>query len=109
MDTGIDGSRFFGGMRVDCAVAGHQGVDVSDAHQNADVAVWKLVGDLDLVEILRGVVVNRGPEQVAQVVDVSVRRRDRNVRLEGSDLLLNRRWEVRFKAVFDHDFASDRL
>jgi len=37
------------------------------ADQDLDVAIGQALGDLDLVEIFRGVVVDRRPEQVAQV------------------------------------------
>jgi len=44
-----------------------KGIHVGDADQDLDVAIGQALGDLDLVEIFRGVVVDRRPEQVAQV------------------------------------------
>ena len=54
-------------MLVDDAALLHARVHVGHANQHANATVGQLLGPLDLVEILRGVVVDRGPEQTAQV------------------------------------------
>jgi len=66
-DTGVDRRRLGGGVLIDGAVARDIGVDVGNADQDLDVAVRELFGDFDLVEVAGGVVVDGGPQQVAEV------------------------------------------
>ena len=55
------------GVLVDRAVLRHEGVDVGDADQNANVAVRQALAHLDLIEIARLAVVDRRPEERTQI------------------------------------------
>ena len=65
------------GVGVDDGALMDAAVYIGDADQDADAAVGELLGPLDLVEILGGVVVDGGPEQVAQVLDSGIGGRSR--------------------------------
>ena len=72
----------------------HARVDVGHADQHADAAVGQLLGPLDLVEIFRGVVVDGGPEQIAQVGE-AVGGGKGGLRLDGGKFRVGSRQENR--------------
>ena len=66
-DAGVDGGGLAGGVLVDGRGFGDESVDVGDADHDFDAAIGKALGDFDLVEVLRSVVVNRRPQQIAEI------------------------------------------
>ena len=55
---------------VDRRILRHERVDVGDGDQHPRRAVGQPLGDLELIEIARRVVVDGRPEQTAQVADI---------------------------------------
>jgi len=49
---------------------GHEGIHVGDSDQHFDVPDGQPFGDLDLIEIARSVVVDRGPKQCPQIMNI---------------------------------------
>jgi len=69
-DSGIDRGGFPLGVLVDGSSARDECIHVRDADSDLYLAVGDGFGHFDLIEVARGVVVDRGPEQVPQVVNV---------------------------------------
>ena len=67
------------------------------------------VGYLNLIEITRGIVIDRRPEQIAQVANRSTRRHLWRVRVQSRKLLLNLRRKFRLKAVRQNGLFGCRL
>ena len=88
-------------MLVEQGALGNAHVDVGHADEHADAAVRELLGPLDLVEIFGCVVVDGGPEQVAQVLRSGGRWQFR-MRLDGGQFGVGTGRKIRLKAVFDH-------
>ena len=65
--TGVHGSRILLRVQVGGRLLRDQCVDVGDRDENANRAVAQLVGDLDLIEVARFGVVDRRPQEIAQV------------------------------------------
>ena len=61
----------------------------------------KLLGPLDLVQILGGIVVNRGPEQAAQILRTG-RGGRRGMGLNGGQFRVGSGGEIRLETVLDH-------
>jgi len=76
-------------------------VDVRYSYQHADAAVGQLLGPLDLVEIARGVIVNRGPEKAAQVGE-AVGCGEGGLGLDGGEFGVGTGREIGVKSVLDH-------
>src|SRR5271166_515697 len=76
-------------------------VDIRHAHQYTDAAVGQLLGPLDLVEISRGVVIDRGPEQIAQV-GKAVGCGKGGLRLDSGQFRVGSGRKVGLKSVLDH-------
>ncbi len=76
-------------------------VHVGDADQHADAAIGQLLGPLDLIQILGGVVVERGPEQLAQVMR-GRSGRQLGVGLDRAQLGFGSGGEIRLKTVLHH-------
>ena len=66
-NAGVNGGRLKLRVLVDHRAPRYARVDVGNADEHADVAVGQLLGPLDLIEILRGVVIDGGPKQAAQI------------------------------------------
>ncbi len=64
---GVDRGGVDLGVEVDGRAQLHQGVDVGDGDPDADGAIRLGLGDLDLIEVAAVVVVDRRPEELAQV------------------------------------------
>ena len=88
-------------MGVEQCAFVHARVDIRHAHKHADAAVGQLLGPLDLVEIARSVVVNRGPEQIAQV-SKAVGCGKGGLRLDGGQFGVGSGREIGVKTVLDH-------
>ena len=73
LDAGIDRRAFRGRVQVDGRGFGYEPIDISDSHQHLDAAPGKTLGDFDLIEIARGVVVDGRPEKRAEVAKTGVR------------------------------------
>jgi hypothetical protein len=69
-DAGVDRGGFACGVLIDGRIFGDEGVHVGDADHDLDAAVGQALGDFDLVEVFRGVVVDGRPEQAAQIPNV---------------------------------------
>ena len=78
-----------GRVLVDGRVRRNERVDVGDRHQHLDVAVRQPLGHLDLIEVARRVVVDRRPEQAAQIANVGARLEMRRMRRQRRQLLLH--------------------
>src|SRR5260370_29422080 len=65
----------------------NKGVYVGDANHHFDVAIRQALGDLDLVEVFGCVVVNRGPQQAAQITYLVGRRKLRRTRADVCQLV----------------------
>ena len=86
--AGINGGRLPFRMLIDGRIFGDKSVHVGDADHHFDVAIGQALGDFDLVEIFRGVVVDRRPQQTAQVANLVGRRQLRRMRPDVRQLLL---------------------
>jgi hypothetical protein len=94
------------GVLVDRGAARHQGIHIGDADRDLDRAVGQPLGDLDLVQVHRVVVVDGGPEEAAQVADAGAI----TAGGLGAACLLHRgRRELRLEAVVDHRLTADEL
>ena len=62
------------GMGVYGRAFGNGPIHIGDADQDADAAVAQVLGEFDLVEIARRVVIDGGPEQLAQIAHVGAGR-----------------------------------
>ncbi len=88
-------------MLVDHGAFFHARVYVGDADEDANAAIRKLLRPLDLIEIFRGVVIDGGPEQVAQIGE-TVNGRRSGLRLDCGQLGLGSGGKIGLKAVLDH-------
>ncbi len=66
-----------------------EGINICDAHQHTRLTCGQPLSYLDLVEISRSVVIDRRPEQIAQVTNRSTRRHLWWVRFQLQKLLLS--------------------
>jgi hypothetical protein len=89
-------------VRVDGAAARDQGIDVGDGHEDARRTAAHIVGDRELIEIARVVVVDRRPQPPAQIADVGRGRPKVGARLGQSGRL-----EIRKQATLEHGSAGD--
>ena len=96
-------------MLVDRGLLRDEGINVGDADHDFHVAIGDAFGDLDLIEVARGVVVDGRPEQIAQIADVSVGRDLRRMGLQFGELLRNLGRKFWFEAVMLHDFFGGGL
>ena len=69
---GVDRGGVLPRVGVDRRAGVHQILDVRDGHPHLDAAAGELRGDLQLVEVPGVVVVDRGPEEIAEVADGGV-------------------------------------
>ena len=60
-------------MGVERRARRDEGVDVGDADADAEAAIGEALGDFDLIEVARGVVVDGGPGELAEIGDISRR------------------------------------
>ena len=88
---GIDGLGLMRGVLVDGGVLRHGCRNVGHADAHTDAA-GDALGPLDLIEIARGVVVDRGPEQAAQIAHIC-RRRGRRSSADARTLSLGSGWK----------------
>src|SRR3954451_4239455 len=95
-------------MIINRRTFGHKGVDVGYADHDLE-AVRSSLRKLDLIKIARSIVVDRGPEQAAQIADILRSRDGGIVRLNGLPLLLSRGGKVRLEAVLNHDLPGHGL
>jgi hypothetical protein len=65
--TGIDGRGLLRGVIVNRRAFAHQGIDIGDSDQHSGCPVGQLLGDFDLIEVPRRVIVDRRPQQVSQI------------------------------------------
>ncbi len=76
-------------------------IDIRYSDEHADTAVGQLLGPFDLVEISRGIVVDGGPEQVAQV-GKAVGSGEGGLRLDSGQFRVGSGRKVGLKSVLDH-------
>ena len=100
----VDRGRVDAGVGVQGGAGVHGTADVGDRHEDPRPPVAGVLRHRELVEVERVVVVDRAPEEVAQVGGLPVRRR---LRREGARLGQRRRREVRLEAELDHGGAGD--
>jgi hypothetical protein len=72
------------------------------SYQDANAPIGQLLGPLNLVEIFGGVVVDRGPEQLAQILKTGCGRHLRRMGLDRGQLASGAGGKIRLKAVLDH-------
>ena len=95
-------------MSIDGRVFGDKSIDVGDADHYFDVAIGQALGNLDLVEIFRCIVVDRRPKQIAQITHLVGRRELWRAGANISQLFLSLRREIRLKTMRLHDLLRDR-
>ena len=98
-DARINRCRFFARVHVDGGALWDEGIHVRDTHQNFCLPVWQALGEFNLVEIARSIVVDGGPEQIAQIANSRAGRDLRRVRSQFPKLLLNLGRKFRLKSV----------
>jgi hypothetical protein len=94
---GVDGGRAVAGVAVGGGVLVHQLVHVRYGDEEPDVVVGQPLRHLDLVQVPGLAVVDRGPEERAQVTDAGGRGL-----LEGLDFAVDLGGEIGDEAVFCH-------
>ena len=102
---GVDRGRVPRRVGVDGGAGADQAVDVGDRHAHVRVVSGERLGHLDLVEVARLHLVDRGPEKGAQVAHA---RRGCGVRgsPDSGDLRLDFGLEVGPEAAIDHRLAG---
>ena len=58
-------------MLVDGSLLGDEGIHVCNTDHDLHIAVGSALGDFNLIQIARGVVVDRGPEEVAKIANIA--------------------------------------
>ena len=87
------------GMLINCGVPPDQCIDVSDSYKDPNPTVFKQLGDSDLVQIERIIVVDGCPGAVPQVRQID----GRNCQFPHPQQLLQGFWgEIGLKSTFDH-------
>src|SRR5262249_41383161 len=69
--SGVDAGGFGSSMFVDRGIDGDIGVDISYGDQNTDAAADAL-SNFGLIEIARGVVIDGGPQQRAEITNIAL-------------------------------------
>ena len=100
----VDGGGVDAGVRVDRRAGRDGRAHVGDRHQDPRAAVRLALGDGELVEVERVVVVDGAPEQAAEVVGARAVRREVRQR---AGLGERPRRELGLQAVLDHRVARD--
>jgi hypothetical protein len=57
-------------MIIDGRASWYKSINISDAYQNFDIPVRQALGDLNLVEVSRSIIVDRRPQQVSKIADI---------------------------------------
>ena len=107
--SGVHGRRFTTGVLIDRSQLGHERIDVGDPDHDPDPAIGQTLGNLDLVEVARGVVVDRRPEQISKVANIALSSHFRRPVAQRRKLRLHLRRKVRPEAALDHDFLCNGL
>ncbi len=108
-DAGVHGRRLDRRVIVDGRARGHERVHVRDADAHPHRAVGQSLGDFNLIEITRRVVVDRRPQQAAQIAHVRSCRDSGRMRVDGLELGLGGGGKLRLEAVRDHLLARQLL
>ena len=77
----------------------HQRIHIRHRHEDARAPACERLGDRELIEVARIIIVNGRPEQPAQIAH-ALRRSRRPA--DASDLLLRRRGKIGLQLAFDH-------
>ena len=99
--AGVNRSAIGAGMNIGGGIFFDDRIDISDADEDADVAVGKLLGPLDLVEVAGFGVVNRRPSEVAEIAAGGG-----GLGGEGLDFGEDGGREIGLEAVFEHGGAG---
>src|SRR5271169_1222233 len=91
-------------MLIDRRAHGDVAIHIGDANPDSNAAI-RALRDLDLIQVPGRIVIDRRPEERPQVAHIASRGRRRAV-CESSQLLLDRRWEIRIEAVVNHLLAG---
>lgn len=105
--SGVHRCRFASRVLVDRRQLGRERIYVGDADHDLDAAIGQPLGDLDLIEIARRVVIDRRPEQASEVAYIYIGGDFRRMVSERCELFRYSRRKLRLKAVLDHDFFRD--
>ena len=108
-DARVHGRRLDRGVIVDGRARGHERVHVRDADQHSHRAVGQSLGDFNLIEVARRVVVDRRPQQAAQIAHLRSRCDGGRMRVDGLQLGLGGGGKLRLEAVRDHLLARQLL
>ena len=103
----VDGRRVGPRVAVERRTAADQRVDVRDRDEDLHLPGGQRLGDGELVEVARVVVVDRAPEPVAEVADRGIARD--GGRRQRADLGQDRRREVGLEPALAHRPPRDRL
>src|SRR5262249_15686606 len=93
---------------VDGRILRNERIDIGDGDEHLRGTGWQLVGDLELIEIARRVVIDRGPEQVAQIGRVRSGGRRFWCAVDAGELPGGRRGHVYREPVLAHDLPGGR-
>jgi hypothetical protein len=96
-------------MLIDRGLLGDEGVYVGNADKNFYIAVRQLLRNLDLIQIAGRVIVDGRPQLTAQIAHRGSGGDCGRIRPQLYQLLLDRRREVRPKALMLHDLFGDGL
>src|SRR5208337_3165863 len=96
-------------MLIDGRVLRDERIDIRDSYQHPRLTGRQPLSYLNLIEITRGIVIDRRPELIAQIANRSSRRHLWRVRCQLRKLLPNLRREFRLKAVLQHGLLGCRL
>ena len=95
------------GVQIDRRQSGDDRIHVGDGHEHFDLVAGQGLGDRQLIEVPRVIVIDRGPEQVPQVADVAVLARGRG--FEPGDFGQGIGGEVREQSSFAHGLVGEFL
>ena len=105
-NAGVNRGRLFRCVQINRRIACCEYIDVSDPYHHLRIAA-EILGDLDLVEVLGRVVVNRGPGEIAQIANFVAGRELWRVRIQLVQLLLDFGRKLRLEPVLDHRLARE--
>ena len=107
--AGIDRGSLASCVLIDGGTLADECIDIGDADHDLDISIRLALGDFDLIEIFRSVVVDRRPKQIPQIADFVGRGELWRMRADIRKLFLRVRRKIRLETVRLHDLPRDGL